>query len=189
MKIFIYSSIFFVVTIFSSQSFAFIKQKGAHELVFGYGYTSLHKDFGEHGESAMTPSLGYYYARENVYFAAVDFHAFKKSSNGESFSSKSVNMSIGYNVIKFEGFYLAPIAGLGFYLPKATRNINGILKDTNSKIVFGANFGAEAYLSLNEQAGFSFKFHFHRPFTARQDIGGRLEGHYTTLSVNISRKF
>lgn len=168
---------------------AFLQQEGKHTLTLGLGYASLYNDFEDHGESGITPNLGYYYGRENKFFPIVDFHFFKQEFRQSYFSSKSINFSIGYNYFSFDSFYFSPFGGLGFYLPRASRTINGVLEETDSKLVFGVSLGMDTFLKLNEDYGVGFRYQYHNPFDSPQDVGGDLEGHYTILSVNISKSF
>jgi len=98
-------------------------------------------------------------------------------------------MSVGYNFFNLDAFYASVFGGLGFYLPSAKRNVNNTLLETESKLVFGTNFGIEALLKLNAKHAFSMRYHYHNPFDLNQDLGGSLEGHYTILSTNFIFSF
>lgn len=102
------------------------------------------------------------------------------------FSTSSINFALGHNFIKVDSFYLSPLIGLGIYLPKVKRPINGQLLDTESKAVFGANLGIDLLLKLNESYGVGFKYQLHAPFSIKQVIGEELHGHYSNLIIKLT---
>lgn len=165
-------------------------KEGSEQTVYlGLGGPVLHNDFDDYGQSTYVPLIGYYYGRHNKVFPNVEFHTFKESYKAQSFSSTALDISIGYNFYSFDSFLISSITGLGFYLPKAKRNINGVIIETDSKVVFGTTLGLEAFMILNKANGIAFRYQYHNPFDLKQTIGETLEGHYTILSINFSQSF
>ena len=81
------------------------------------------------------------------------------------------------------------MGGFGFYLPSASRLINGVPTETRTQLVFGMNLGAGVELRLNNEVTVGVIAHYHDPFDVRQDVGPKLEGSYMKLLITAAYTF
>jgi hypothetical protein len=183
----LYTLIFFIFSITTNKLANAVELKeNKHFLSLGLGHISIYRDFNDYGESGLLPSFIYSYEREKKYFPVLELHHYKNNYRGMFFSTSSINFALGHNLINVDSFYLSPLIGLGIYLPKVKRPIDGQLLDTESKAVFGANLGIDSILKLNESYGVGFKYQLHAPFSIKQVIGEELHGHYSTLIIKLT---
>lgn len=155
----------------------------AHSIGLGIGQTFLRSDFAEHGTDKITPDFYYTYSASYSFDFVSNFHWSKHNYKGKDVTIKGLALSIKGKGYQFDAFSPFVLGGLGFYLPEATRNINGVMTKTREQLVLGVNFGFGVELKLNNIATIGVIAHYHDPFDVKQEIGAELEGSYMKLLI------
>jgi opacity protein-like surface antigen len=154
-----------------------------HSLGIGIGQTFLRSDFAEHGTDKITPDIYYNYTASYSFDFVSNLHWSKHKYRGRDVTVKGLALSIKGKGFQFDAFSPFVLGGFGFYLPQATRNLNGTMVETRAQLVFGFNLGAGVELKLNNQASVGVIAHYHDPFDVKQDVGAKLEGSYMKLLI------
>jgi opacity protein-like surface antigen len=162
-----------------------------HSLGVGLGQTFLGSDFKKNGNSEITWDLYYNYSASHTFDYLLNFHS-TTHERGETMARLSgVAGAIKAKIFNFDNFSPVGFGGLGFYWPKVSRDIKdgrGI-RETNSKTVFGYNFGGGVELRLNPNFMTGVMLHFHNPFDVKQDIDPDVEGWYYKLLLTVFYTF
>ncbi len=155
----------------------------AHSIGLGIGQTFLTNDFDDNGNSEITPDLYYNYSASHSFDLFINFHYSKHEKGDKEVRLMGLAPALKAKLFSFDNF--APIAfgGFGFYQPVVKRIIQGQIKQSESKTVFGYHFGGGAELKLNEHFATGVLFHFHNPFDVKQDVDPEVEGSYYKLML------
>lgn len=154
-----------------------------HSIGLGLGQTFLRSDFAEHGTDKITPDIYYNYSASYSFDFLANLHVSKHKYLNRDVTIKGLALSIKGKGFQFDAFAPFFLGGFGFYLPSATRNINGVLTPTREQLVFGMNLGGGVELRLNSKATVGVIAHYHDPFDVRQEVGSDLEGSYMKLLI------
>jgi hypothetical protein len=100
-----------------------------------------------------------------------------------------INSSIKARLVEYDNFSPFLLTGLGFYAPKAKRDVAGTTRWTDQKVTFGVNFGGGLDLRLNENYVVGVLGQMHWPFMVKQDEGSDLRGHYFKLLITVMYLF
>ena len=162
---------------------------GSHSLGFGLGQTFLTGDFGENGEDGITVDLYYKYKASYSFDLVINGHY--SSHEYEQKSSKLFGLAAGIRgkLYNFDSFTPYVLGGLGFYLPYLTREIDGNLKETESKLSFGTHLGLGGELELNGRFSVGVLAHYHNPFDVKQGTDPEIEGSYYKLLITTLYSF
>ncbi len=152
-----------------------------HSVGLAIGQTFLHGDFSDNGENQVTFDGYYDYTAShsfdfvaNAHFSKHKFHNLYTQINGLAFSIKG-------KIFQFDSFAPFIMGGLGFYMPKQKRIIDGQNRESESKITLGTNLGVGTELELNRHFKLWLVIHHHNPFDIKQEVGTEIEGRYTKL--------
>lgn len=154
-----------------------------HSIGLGIGQTFLRSDFHEHGTDKITPDIYYNYSASYSFDFMANAHWSKHKYLNRDVTVKGLALSIKGKGFQFDAFSPFVLGGFGFYLPEATRSLNGVLTKTRSQMVFGMNLGAGVELRLNSLATVGIIAHYHDPFDVRQETAADLEGSYMKLLI------
>ncbi len=154
-----------------------------HGLGFGLGQTFLLGNYADHGDDKITLDLLYSYAASYSFDLLIDAHMSEQEYKNEKMRTQGLATSIKARLVEYDNFSPYVLGGLGFYAPRAKREINGSEKWTEQKVTFGLNFGGGADLRLNDSYVVGILGQMHWPFTIRQDEGKDLKGYYFKLLI------
>lgn len=159
------------------------RQLQQHGLGLGLGQTFLMGNYGKYGEDKITMDLFYSYAASYSFDLLLNAHMSEHKDDSERMKLMGLTSSIKARLVEFDNFSPYVLGGLGFYAPKAKREINGSNEWTDQKLTFGLNFGGGFDLRLNDHYVVGILIHIHSPFTVKQDEGSDLKGYYTKLLI------
>ncbi len=154
-----------------------------HSLGIGLGQTFLRSDFHDHGTDKITPDIYYNYSASYSFDFTANAHYSKHKYMNRDVTIKGLALAIKGKGFQFDAFSPFVLGGFGFYMPKATRILNGVSTPTREQLVFGMNLGAGVELRLNSEATIGVIAHYHDPFDVRQEVGADLEGSYLKLLI------
>ena len=154
---------------------------GTHSVGFGLGQTFLTGDFGENGEDSITVDVYYKYKASYSFDLMVNTHYSKHEYENKISKLFGMNAGIKGRLYNFDSFNPYVIAGLGFYMPQVKRTIDGVLKESESKLSFGTHIGIGGELELNEKFSVGVLAHYHNPFDVKQGKDPEIEGSYYKL--------
>lgn len=160
-----------------------------HSAGVGLGQTFLRSDFEDNGEDKITLDFYYNYSASYSFDFVANFHWTEHEFRNTKSELKGLALAIKGKLYQFDAFAPYALGGFGFYQPQVTQLVNGVLRDSDSKLVFGMNFGAGVDLTLNERVTVGALFHYHDPFDVRQEIGGEVEGSYYKLLLTAMYTF
>lgn len=161
-----------------------------HSIGLGVGQTFLRSDFHDHGTDKITvPDLYYNYSASYSFDFTANLHYAEFEYKEKKVELPGLALAIKGKGFQFDAFSPFVLGGLGFYIPKATRIINGVPTETRTQLVFGINFGAGGELRLNDEWTVGVIAHYHDPFDVRQEDGPDFEGSYMKLLVTGSYTF
>ncbi|MBY0412637.1 MAG: hypothetical protein K2Q18_00655 [Bdellovibrionales bacterium] len=152
-----------------------------HSVGLGIGQTFLRSDFHEHGTDKITPDLYYNYSASYSFDFLANLHWSKHKYMGRNTTIRGLALSIKGKGYQFDAFSPFLLGGFGFYLPSATRILNGVPTKTRDQLVFGLNLGAGVELKLNNEVTIGVIAHYHDPFSVRQEVSSDLDGSYMKL--------
>lgn len=152
-----------------------------HGLGLGLGQTFLLGNYSKYGEDKITVDALYSYAASYSFDLLVNAHMSEHKDKNERMKVMGLTTSIKGRLVEFDNFSPFFLAGLGFYAPKAKREVDGSNKWTDQKVTFGVNFGGGADLRLNESYMVGIMGQMHCPFKVAQDSGSDLKGYYFKL--------
>lgn len=154
-----------------------------HSLGLGLGQTFLRTDFHNNGADKITPDIYYSYSASYSFDFMANFHWSKHKYLNRDVTIRGLALSIKGKGFQFDAFSPFLLGGLGFYDPKATRDINGSRIKTRRQLVFGLNLGGGAELKLNSEFSVGVIAHYHDPFNVRQESNGNLNSSYMKLLI------
>ncbi len=154
-----------------------------HGLGLGLGQTFLMGNYGKHGEDQITMDLLYSYAASYSFDILLDAHLSHHKDGDEKMRLMGLTGSFKGRLVEFDNFSPYLLGGLGFYSPKAKRDVISGSKWSEDKITFGLNFGGGLDLRLNEHYVVGVMGQMHSPFTIKQDEGKDLKGYYFKLLI------
>ncbi len=152
-----------------------------HSLGIGIGQTFLKSDFKQNGEDKITWDLFYNYSASHSFDFIANFHTSSHKFSGRKTNISGLALGLKAKVYQIDSFAPFVTGGLGFYQPKLTRNIDGVMTESESKLTFGFHFGAGGELRLNKDVSVGVMGQFHNPFDIRQENQPEVEGSYFKL--------
>ena len=173
----------------SSEADRIPNELNKHSIGIGIGQTFLRSDFADHGTDKITPDLYYNYSASYSFDFNANLHYSKHKYLNRDVTIRGLALAIKGKGFQFDAFSPFVLGGFGFYLPKATRDMNGVRTATRTQLVFGMNLGAGVELRLNSEASVGIIAHYHDPFDVRQEVGSDLEGSYMKLLIIASYTF
>lgn len=160
------------------------RQLQQHGLGIGLGETFLFGNYGKSGEDKITADILYSYAASYSFDLLVNAHWSEHKDEKERMEVKGINGSIKGRLVEYDNFSPFLLGGLGFYAPRAKRNIgNGVYRWTKEKVTFGLNFGGGLDLRLNDHVVVGVLAQLHWPFKVEQGSQSDLKGYYTKLML------
>ena len=154
---------------------------GSHALGIGLGQTFLVGDFADNGDDSITVDLYYRYKASYSFDLFVNGHYSSHSIQEQSSTVTGLAAGIRGKVFDFDAFTPYVVAGLGFYLPKVTRMVEGQIVESETKVTFGNHLGVGGELELNNNFSVGVLGHYHNPFDIKQDVGPEVQGSYYKL--------
>lgn len=154
-----------------------------HGLGIGLGQTFLLGNYSKYGENKITLDLLYSYAASYSFDLLVNAHMSEHKDNNERMKVMGLTGSIKGRFVEYDNFSPYFLGGLGFYAPKAKREVDGRNKWSDQKVTFGLNFGGGVDLRLNEHYVVGVMGQMHWPFVVKQDEGSDLRGYYFKLLI------
>lgn len=167
----------------TNQSGAANRRLQQHGIGLGIGQTFLMGDYADHGDDKITMDLLYSYAASYSFDLLIDAHMSEHEYKNEKMKVMGLTSSIKARMVEYDNFSPYVLGGLGFYAPKAKRDIGGTEKWTDQKVTFGLNFGGGFDLRLNDHYVVGMLGQMHWPFTIKQDEGRDLKGYYFKLLI------
>lgn len=161
----------------------FLPTTKRHSVGIGLGQTFIEGDFANHGDDSITWDLIYQFNASHSFDFYSSFHYSKHEFKQEELSIWGLAVGIKGKLYHFDNFTPFALGGVGFYGPSATRFVDGVLTETESKTVFGTHFGAGTDLKLTEHFTTGILLQLHNPFDIRQEVGPEFEGSYVKLLV------
>lgn len=160
-----------------------------HSVGVGLGQTFLGSDLKDNGDSSITADIYYNYSASYSFDLLVNAHYSKHKIGLKESILLGTAIGIKAKFYQYDSFAPFFVAGLGFYAPKVTRELNGTLKKSQSKLVFGDHFGFGADLRLNRRTMVGIIAHYHNPFDLKQELDPEIEGHYYKLLITAFYSF
>ncbi|MBY0515658.1 MAG: porin family protein [Bacteriovoracaceae bacterium] len=160
-----------------------------HSFGVGLGETFLLGKYADYGQDKITMDLLYSYAASYSFDVLVNAHWSEHKDKSEKMRVMGLNAALKSRLFEFDNFSPYVLGGLGFYAPRAYRNVNGSNKWSEQKITFGANFGGGVDLRLNDEWTVGALGQLHWPFTAKQDNGPDVKGYYFKLLLTLAYSF
>lgn len=160
-----------------------------HSIGIGVGQTFLRSDLADQGNDKITPDLYYTYSASYSFDFVANLHYSKHEYLNRDATIRGLALSIKGKGFQYDAFSPFVLGGFGFYLPGATRIMNGVPTETREQLVFGFNLGGGVELRLNNEVSVGVLAHYHDPFDVRQEVGPELEGSYMKLLIVASYTF
>ena len=155
----------------------------------GIGQTFLRSDLASNGNDKITPDIYFNYSASYSFDFMANFHWSHHEFLNRSTTIRGLAMAIKGKGFQYDAFSPFAFGGFGFYLPGATRIVNGVPTATRDQLVFGINAGVGVELKLNSNVTVGVIAHYHDPFDVRQEVGPQLEGSYMKLLVTALYTF
>jgi hypothetical protein len=152
-----------------------------HSVGVGIGQTFLKSDFKDNGEDKITWDLFYNYSASHSFDFLANFHISEHEFQSRKTTISGLALGIKAKVYQLDAFSPFLTGGLGFYQPTMTRNLDGNLTKSESKLTFGFHFGGGGELRLNDRVTVGVMGQFHNPFDIRQESQPEVEGSYFKL--------
>lgn len=152
-----------------------------HSIGIGLGQTFLRSDLHDNGRDSITADLLYSYSASYSFDFMADLHYSKHEFQNRHAWARGLALGIrgkGYQIDAFSPYILG---GLGFYLPKTERMVDGHLTQSETSVVFGIHAGVGVELRLNRNYNVGVLLHYHDPFNVRQEVGPEIEASYLKL--------
>jgi hypothetical protein len=160
-----------------------------HSLGVGLGQTFLNGDFEASGDDSITADLYYSYSASYSFDLVTNVHHSAHKLGNKKTELNGLAVGIKGKGYQFDSFSPFILGGLGFYDPRVTREVNGSLKKSKSKVVFGTHFGLGVELRLNRHFLLTIMAHYHNPFDVKQELDPEIEGSYHKLLIILSYSF
>ncbi len=153
-----------------------------HGLGLGLGQTFLFGNYAKHGTDKITLDLLYSYAASYSFDLLVNAHMSEHKDENERMKVMGLTTSIKGRMVEYDNLSPYFLGGLGFYAPRAKREIGTDTKWSTQKVTFGLNFGGGVDLRLNEHYVIGVLGQLHWPFKIEQEAGqADLKGYYFKL--------
>lgn len=125
----------------------------------------------------------YSYAASYSFDLLVNAHMSEHIDEKEKMKVMGLSTSIKGRFVEYDN--LAPyfLGGLGFYAPRAKREIGTTTKWSDQKVTFGMNFGGGVDLRLNDNYVVGVLGQMHWPFKVQQEDQPDLKGYYFKLLI------
>jgi hypothetical protein len=160
-----------------------------HSFGVGLGETFLLGKYADYGQDKITMDLLYSYAASYSFDVLVNAHWSEHKDNSEKMRIMGLNAALKSRLFEFDNFSPYVLGGLGFYAPRAYRNVEGSNKWSEQKITFGANFGGGVDLRLNDEWTVGALGQLHWPFSVEQNNGPDVKGYYFKLLLTLAYSF
>lgn len=160
-----------------------------HSVGIGVGQTFVKGDFDKYGEDKITADIIYTYSASHSFDFMANFHYSKHEFRTTYTMVRGLALGIKAKIFNFDSFSPYVVGGLGFYAPRVKRAVNGVIRESESKVVFGDHLGAGAELRLNRKFTTGVLAHYHNPFDVKQEIGSEVEGSYIKLLITAVYSF
>jgi hypothetical protein len=163
-----------------------------HSLGIGIGQTFLRSDLGNNGDDKITPEIYYNYSASYSFDFVANLHWSKHEYQNRNSRIEGLALAIKGKGFQYDAFSPFVLGGFGFYLPSATRVLNGTGSTpvtTRDQLVFGVNAGIGCELRLNSVATVGVIAHYHDPFDVRQEAGSPLQASYLKLLITALYTF
>ncbi len=160
-----------------------------HSLGVGIGQTFIAGDFQDTGEDQITWDLLYNYSASYSFDLLVNFHHSKHSFANTYTQLSSLNLGIKSKFYQIDAFSPYAVGGFGFYAPRVKREVNGQLRESETKVAFGYHLGIGGDLRLNDEVTVGLLGQYHNPFDVKQEIGPEVEGRYYKLLITAFYSF
>lgn len=160
-----------------------------HSLGIGIGQTFLRSNLSENGNDKITEDLYYNYSASYSFDFVANAHYSHHTYLNREATTRGLALAIKGKGFQFDAFSPFVLGGLGFYMPSASRIVNGVPTESRKQLVFGVNVGAGVELRLNSEVTIGVIAHYHDPFDVRQDVGPTLEASYMKLLLLVSYTF
>ncbi len=160
-----------------------------HSLGLGVGQTFLRSDFNDYGEDKITFDFFYNYSASYSFDFLANLHYTSHKYQNTKTELKGMALGIKGKLYQFDAFAPFILGGFGFYGPQVTPYVNGVHRESDSKLVFGVHVGTGVDLQLNDSVSVGALFHFHDPFDVKQESGGKVEGYYYKLLMTVFYTF
>ena len=156
-----------------------------HGVGIGIGQTMPMGEFSRTGDSAITFDLFYTYSASHSFDLLVNFHNNELERGTHKTELTSVNAGIKAKLFNFDNFSPFGLAGLGFYWPIRYHDSGNGIIESDSKTVFGYNFGGGADLRLNRMVSVGAIIQYHNPFDVSQESQSEVQGSYLKLLLTV----
>lgn len=154
-----------------------------HGLGFGLGQTFLFGNYGKHGNDKITLDLLYSYAASYSFDLLVNAHMSEHKDSNERMKMMGLTSSIKGRFVEYDNLSPFFLGGLGFYAPRARRDVGTTTKWSDQKVTFGLNFGGGVDLRLNDHYVVGVLAQMHWPFKVEQDNQSDLKGYYMKMLI------
>jgi hypothetical protein len=158
-------------------------------LGIGVGQTFLRSDLGNNGNDKITADVYYNYSASYSFDFLANLHYSTHQYINRSSKISGLALAIKGKGFQYDAFSPFVLGGFGFYMPGATRLVDGVLSTAREQLVFGFNAGVGADLRLNSNASIGVIAHYHDPFDVRQEVGPALQGSYLKLLMTAMYTF
>jgi hypothetical protein len=167
------------------------KKVSSHKssLGIGVGQTFLRSDLGNNGNDKITADVYYNYSASYSFDFLANLHYSTHQYINRSSKISGLALAIKGKGFQYDAFSPFVLGGFGFYMPGATRLVDGVLSTAREQLVFGFNAGVGADLRLNSNASIGVIAHYHDPFDVRQEVGPALQGSYLKLLMTAMYTF
>jgi hypothetical protein len=160
-----------------------------HSIGVGLGETFLLGKYSDYGEDKITADLLYTYAASYSFDVLVNAHYSTHEDNREEIKVMGITGGIKSRLFEFDNFSPFITGGLGFYAPRARRNVGGNMRWSSQKVTFGTHFGGGVDLRLNDQWTVGALGTLHWPFKVEQGQGPDVKGYYFKLLLTLAYSF
>tara|TARA_R110002072_G_scaffold534_3_gene3679 strand:- start:50177 stop:50842 length:666 start_codon:yes stop_codon:yes gene_type:complete len=160
-----------------------------HSVGVGVGQTFVHGDFDNYGEDKITADIIYTYSASHSFDFMANFHYSKHEFRQTYSLIRGLALGIKAKIFNFDSFSPYVVGGFGFYSPRIKRPVNGVVRESESKVVFGDHLGLGAELRLNRMFTTGVLIHYHNPFDVKQEVGSEVEGSYFKLLITVLYSF
>jgi len=154
-----------------------------HGLGLGLGETFLLGKYSNYGADKITVDILYSYAASYSFDLLINAHMSEHKDNSDRMKIMGLTGSFKARLVEYDNFSPYVLAGLGFYAPKAKREVNDENKWSDQKITFGVNFGGGLDLRLNDHYVVGIMGQMHWPFAVKQNEGPDIKGYYFKLLI------
>ncbi len=154
-----------------------------HSVGLGIGETFLKGDFKNNGDDAITFDLIYNYSVSHSFDLMVDVHHSEHKIGAKHVTLNGIAPFIKAKIYQYDAFSPFFGGGIGFYAPTVKREVNGALKESQSKTVLGYELGAGCELRLNRNMLAGVMGQLYNPFDVKQETDPVVQGYYYKLLI------